>query len=68
MKVLTAFNILPDQKQELLEVKNLFDLPNRTDDSYMQYLETVIKDMDKNGMKNPIVYLIKVMKKIKKKK
>ena len=56
MKVLTAFNILPDQKQELLEVKNLFDLPNRTDDSYMQYLETVIKDMDKNGMKNPIKF------------
>ena len=59
MKVLTAFNILPDQKQEILEVKNLFDLPNRTDDSYMQYLETVIKDMDKNGMKNPILVIQK---------
>ena len=59
MKPLVAYNILPDQKQELIEITKLFDLPNRKDENYMQYLETVMKDMDINGMKNPILVIKK---------
>jgi len=59
MKPLTAYNILPNRKQELFDINNLFDLPNRQDDNYKQYLVTVMKDMDKNGMSNPILVIRK---------
>ena len=59
MRPLVAFKSIPDRKQQLIDVSSLFDLPNRTDDSYIKYLETVIKDMDKNGMKNPILVIQK---------
>ena len=59
MKVLTASNIIPDRKQELFELNKLFDLPNRQDKDYMDYLAIVMKDMDKNGMLNPILVVKK---------
>jgi len=34
----------------------LFDLPNRQDKDYMDYLDTMFKDLDKNGMMYPILY------------
>ena len=58
MKPLTAFNILP-RKQELLDVHSLFDLPNRTDKDYMDYLATVSDDLDKRGMDWPILVIKK---------
>lgn len=59
MKLLTASKIISGKKQELFDVNNLFDLPNRTDDNYMQYLATVMKDMDTRGMENPIIVVEK---------
>tara|TARA_E500000318_G_C3534190_1_gene201870 strand:- start:68 stop:427 length:360 start_codon:yes stop_codon:yes gene_type:complete len=59
MKPLTAYNILPNKKQELFDINNLFDLPNRQDDNYKQYLAIIMKDMDKNGMSNPILVIRK---------
>ena len=59
MKPLTASKIIPGRKQELLDVNSLFDLPNRSDDSYIQYLATVFKDLDKRGMENPILVIEK---------
>ena len=37
----------------------LFDLPNRNDENYMQYLNTVYKDLDNKGMNNPILVIEK---------
>ena len=59
MKPLTAFNIIPNRKQELFEVDNLFDLPNRQDDNYLEYLKTVFDDMDSRGMENPVLLIEK---------
>jgi len=59
MKVLTASNIIPNRKQELFEIDKLFDLPNRTDKDYMDYLAIVSKDLDENGMDNPILVISK---------
>ena len=36
MKPLTAFKTIPDRKQELIDLNNLFDLPNRQDKDYIQ--------------------------------
>ena len=59
MKPLTAYKIIPGRKQELIDVRNLFDLPNRTDKEYMDYLAIVSDDMDKRGMENPILVIKK---------
>jgi len=59
MKVLTASNIIPNRKQELFEIDKLFDLPNRTDKDYMDYLAIVSKDLDENGMDNTILVISK---------
>ena len=59
MKPLTAFKTIPDRKQELIDVNNLFDLPNRQDKDYMDYLDTMFKDLDKNGMMYPIFVIEK---------
>ena len=59
MKPLTASKIIPGKKQELLKIEDLFDLPNRTDDNYMEYLNNVYKNLDKVGMKNPILVIRK---------
>ena len=39
MKPLTAFKIIPDRKQELIDIKDLFDLPNRQDKDYLKKKE-----------------------------
>jgi len=59
MKPLTASKIIPGRKQVLLDVNTLFDLPNRSDESYMQYLATVSDDLDKRGMEYPILVIKK---------
>ena len=59
MKPLTASNIIPGRKQELFKIDRFFDLPNRSDDNYMQYLNTVYNDLDKKGMNNPILVIEK---------
>ena len=59
MKPLTAYKIIPGRKQELIDVRNLFDLPNRTDKNYMDYLATVSDDLDKRGMEYPILVVEK---------
>ena len=59
MKPLTASKIIPGKKQELLKIEDLFDLPNRTDDNYMEYLNNVYKNLDKVGMENPILVIRK---------
>ena len=59
MKPLTAFKTIPDRKQELIDLNNLFDLPNRQDKDYMDYLDTMFKDLDKNGMMYPIFVIEK---------
>ena len=59
MKPLTASKTIPDRKQELIDVNNLFDLPNRQDKDYMDYLDTMFKDLDKNGMMYPIFVIKK---------
>ena len=59
MKPLTAYKIIPGRKQELIDVRNLFDLPNRTDKDYMDYLAIVSDDLDKRGMENPILVIKK---------
>lgn len=59
MKPLTASKIIPERKQELLKLDDLFDLPNRTDENYMKYLTDVYKDLDKKGMENPILVIRK---------
>ena len=59
MKILTAFKCIPNRKQELFEISNLFDLPNRSDKDYMDYLAEVMIDMDKRGMENPILVIEK---------
>ena len=59
MKPLIASKKIPNRKQELIDVKNLFDLPNRKDKDYMDYLDTMFKDLDKNGMMYPIFVIKK---------
>ena len=59
MKPLIASKKIPNRKQELIDVKNLFDLPNRKDKDYMDYLNTMFKDLDKNGMMYPIFVIKK---------
>tara|TARA_A100001011_G_scaffold49120_1_gene46903 strand:- start:284 stop:667 length:384 start_codon:yes stop_codon:yes gene_type:complete len=59
MKILLASKHLPGQKQELIDVNNLFDLPNRTDKDYMDYLAVISEDMDKRGMEHPILVIKK---------
>ena len=59
MKPLTAFKTIPDRKQELIDVNNLFDLPNRQDKDYLDYLNTVFKDIDEKGMIYPIFVIKK---------
>ena len=59
MKALTASKIIPGRKQELIKLDNLFDLPNRSDESYLEYLGNVYKDMDNRGMEHPILVIRK---------
>ena len=59
MKPLTAFKIIPDRKQELIDIKDLFDLHNRQDKDYLDYLDTMYKDLDENGMMYPIFVIKK---------
>ena len=59
MKPLTASKIIQDRKQELININNLFDLPNRQDKDYLDYLDTMYKDLDKNGMMYPIFVIKK---------
>ena len=59
MKPLTAFKTLPDRKQELIDLNNLFDLPNRQDKDYLDYLDTMFKELDNNGMMYPILVIKK---------
>ena len=59
MKPLTASKIIQNRKQELIDVNNLFDLPNRQDKDYLDYLDTMYKDLDKNGMMYPIFVIKK---------
>ena len=59
MRPLTASKIIPGRKQELLKLDDLFDLPNRSDESYLEYLGNVFKDIDKRGMENPILVIRK---------
>ena len=59
MRPLVAFKSLPDRKQQLIDVHSLFDLPNRTDKDYMDYLAVVSDDMDKRGMEHPILVIEK---------
>ena len=59
MKLLTASKIIPGRKQQLLDVHSLFDLPNRTDKDYMDYLAIVSDDLDKRGMEYPILVIKK---------
>ena len=59
MKPLTASKILPNRKQELIDLNNLFDLPNRQDKDYMDYLNTMYEELDKTGMMYPILVIKK---------
>ena len=59
MKPLTAFKTIPDRKQELIDLNNLFDLPNRQDKDYLDYLDTMFKELDNNGMMYPILVIKK---------
>jgi len=59
MKPLTAFKVVPDRKQQLIDVNNLFDLPNRQDKDYMDYLDTMFKELDEKGMMYPIFVIEK---------
>ena len=59
MKPLTASKIIPERKQELIKLDDLFDLPNRSDESYLEYLGNVYKDMDNRGMEHPILVIRK---------
>ena len=59
MKALTASKIIPERKQELIKLDDLFDLPNRSDESYLEYLGNVYKDMDNRGMEHPILVIRK---------
>ena len=59
MKPLTAFKSIPNRKQELIKLDDLFDLPNRFDKDYMDYLAKVSEDMDKRGMEYPILVIKK---------
>ena len=59
MRPLTASKIIPGKKQELLDVHSLFDLPNRSDKDYMDYLATVSEDLDQRGMEWPILVVKK---------
>ena len=59
MKPLTASKTLPNRKQELIDLNNLFDLPNRQDKDYLDYLDTMFKELDKNGMMYPILVIKK---------
>ena len=59
MKPLTASKIIPDRKQELIDLNNLFDLPNRQDKDYLDYLNTMFKDLDESGMMYPIFVIRK---------
>ena len=35
MKPFNTFKTIPDRKQELIDLNNLFDLPNRQDKDYI---------------------------------
>ena len=59
MRPLVAFKSISDRKQQLLDVHSLFDLPNRTDKDYMDYLAVISDDMDKRGMEHPILVIEK---------
>ena len=59
MKALTASKIIPGRKQELIDLNNLFDLPNRQDKDYLDYLDTMYKELDKTGMMYPILIIKK---------
>ena len=59
MKPLSASKIIPERKQELIKLDDLFDLPNRSDESYLEYLGNVYKDMDNRGMEHPILVIRK---------
>ena len=59
MRPLTASKTLPNRKQELIDLNNLFDLPNRQDKDYLDYLDTMFKELDKNGMMYPILVIKK---------
>ena len=59
MKPLTASKTIPNRKQELIDLNNLFDLPNRQDKDYLDYLDTMFKELDKNGMMYPILVIKK---------
>ena len=59
MKPLTAFKTIPGKKQQLLKLDDLFDLPNRNDKDYLDYLAQVSDNIDENGMKYPILVISK---------
>ena len=59
MKALTASKIIPERKQELIKLDDLFDLPNRQDKDYLDYLDTMFEELDKNGMMYPILVIKK---------
>ena len=59
MKPLIASNHIPGRKQELFEIDKLFDLPNRQDKDYLDYLDTMFKDLDESGMMYPIFVIRK---------
>ena len=59
MRPLTASKTLPNRKQELIDLNNLFDLPNRQDKDYLDYLDTMYKELDKTGMMYPILVIKK---------
>jgi len=59
MKALTASKIIPGRKQELIKLDDLFDLPNRQDKNYLDYLDTMFEELDKNSMMYPILVIEK---------
>jgi len=59
MKALTASKIIPGRKQELIKLDDLFDLPNRQDKDYLDYLDTMFEELDKNSMMYPILVIKK---------
>ena len=59
MKALTASKIIPERKQELIKLDDLFDLPNRQDKDYLDYLDTMFEELDKNSMMYPILVIKK---------
>ena len=59
MKPLTASKTIPGKKQQLLKLDDLFDLPNRNDKDYLDYLAQVSNDIDERGMEYPILVISK---------